>query len=213
MYNVIFSYGGPISLGQCVVTAQDDTTMVNFWLSTEFGYNAFTSLDISVGEKLYIDKDGYSIYFARISSIASNRIDLSSNPGQAVYNEVLKKGYIKPYVRRVPYLYSYPIEKYCGASLVSKGESYSVFAEANPIKSDATNTETNSVIALYFEKGNNIDEVRVNVRNGSEASVIKDINKFFRAKEDINFMSQSRKINKDIIGISSIIGSNKSKLY
>ena len=213
MYNVLFSYGGYISLGNCVVTASDDTSMAAYWNTTESGYVNFTTLDMSVGEKLYIDKSGYSVFFARISAIAASTITLSANPGQVIHNEVLKRGFVVPYIKRTPYLYSYPIYSYCGASLTSKGTSYSVFTETNPIKSDATNTETNSVISLYFKKGESIDEVKINVKNNSEASIIKDINTFFRKKEDISFSSQFKNINKDILGVNSIVASNKSKLY
>ena len=213
MYNVLFSYGSNVSLGQCVITAQDDTSMVNYYNSTEDGYTNFTRLDLSVGERLYISNSGVRIFFARISAIAANNITLSDNPGQVIHNEVLKKGFIKPYVKRVPYIYSYPCKNYCGASLSSKGESYSVFGESNPIYSDATHTSSNSVISLYFEKGNSIDEIKVNVKNGSESSAIQDINKALRQEKDISFLSEINKINKDIISINSITASNKSKLY
>ena len=212
-YNILFSYGANVSLGQCVVTAQDDTSMVNFYNSTESGYNDFTTLNLNVGEKLYASSLNYNVFFARISAIAANDITLSGNPGQVIHNEVLKKGFIKPYVKRTPYVYSYPCKNYCGASLSSKGQNYSVFGESNPIPSDATHTSTNSIISLYFEKGSSIDEIRINVKNGSEVSVVSDINKALRLEKDISFMSEINKINKDIIGINSITASNKSQLY
>ena len=212
-YNIIFSYGANVSLGQCVVTAQDDTSMVNYYNSTEDGYIDFTTLDLNVGEKLYLHNSGVNVFFARISAIAANNITLSGNPGQVIHNEVLKKGFINPYVKRTPYIYSYPCKNYCGASLSSKGDTYYVFSESNPIISDATKTSTNSVISLYFEKGNSIDEIKIGVKNGSEATAIKDINKALRTEKDISFVSEIRKINKDIIGINSITASNKSQLY
>ena len=212
-YNILFSYGANISLGACVITAQDDTSMVNYYNSTEYGYTDFTTLDLNVGEKLYATSLGDVAFFARISAIAANDITLSGNPGQVIHNEVLKKGFIKPYVKRTPYVYSYPCKNYCGASLSSKGQNYSVFGESNPIPSDATHTSTNSIISLYFEKGSSIDEIRINVKNGSEVSVVSDINKALRLEKDISFMSEINKINKDIIGINSITASNKSQLY
>ena len=212
-YNILFSYGANVSLGQCVVTAQDDTSMVNFYNSTESGYTDFTTLNLNVGEKLYINSLGVNVFFARISAIAANDITLSGNPGQVIHNEVLKKGFINPYVKRTPYIYSYPCKNYCGASLSSKGQNYSVFGESNPIISDATHTSTNSIISLYFEKGSSIDEIRINVKNGSETSAIRDINRVLREEKDISFVSEIKKINKDIIGINSITASNKSQLY
>jgi len=212
-YNILFSYGSSVFLGNCVITAQDDTSMVNYYNSTEDSYIDFTTLDLNVGEKLYVSSLGYDVFFARISAIAANDITLSGNPGQVIHNEVLKKGFIKPYVKRTPYIYSYPCKNYCGASLSSKGQNYSVFGESNPIPSDATHTSSNSVISLYFEKGNSIDEIKINVKNGSESSAIKDINRILRAEKDVSFVSEIKKINKDIIGINSITASNKSKLY
>ena len=212
-YNILFSYGANISLGACVITAQDDTSMVNYYNSTEYGYTDFTTLDLNVGEKLYATSLGDVAFFARISAIAANDITLSGNPGQVIHNQVLKNGFIKPFVTRTPYIYSYPCKNYCGASLSSKGGSYYVYGESNPILSDATQTTTNSIISLYFEKGSSIDEVRINVKRGSEASAIKGINRALRSEKDISFVSEIRKINKDIIGINSITASNKSQLY
>tara|TARA_Y100000592_G_scaffold100942_1_gene183929 strand:- start:953 stop:1597 length:645 start_codon:yes stop_codon:yes gene_type:complete len=212
-YNITFSYGANIHLGTCVVTAQDDTSMTNYYNSTESGYTDFTTLDLNVGEKLYVTYDKRNIFFARISAIAANSITLSSNPGQVIHNRVLTKGHISPYVRRTPYLYSYPCSNYCGASLSKKGENFSVYTESNPIYSDATHTETNSVISLYFLKGNNVEEIKVEVKVGSESSAIRDFQKILRLEKDVNFMSEIKKINKDVIGINSITASNKSKLY
>ena len=212
-YNVLFSYGGTISLGTCVVTAQDDTSMANYYNSTEYGYTDFTTLDLNVGEKLYVNDRGLTVFFARISAIAANSITLSGNPGQVIHNEVLRRGFIKPYVKRTPHMYSYPCKNYCGASLSSRGDSYNVFGESNPIISDSTNTSSNSVISLYFEKGNSIDEIKITVKPNSESSVIMDINKVLRLEKDISFQSEIKKINKDIIRIDSITASNKTQLY
>ena len=110
-------------------------------------------------------------------------------------------------------MYSYPCKNYCGASLSSKGDNYYVFGESNPIISDATQTRTNSVISLYFEKGSSIDEIKISVKSGSESSVIMDINKTLRQEKDISFQSEVKKINKDILRIDSVTASNKSQLY
>tara|TARA_R100000742_G_C4278764_1_gene102011 strand:- start:3672 stop:4313 length:642 start_codon:yes stop_codon:yes gene_type:complete len=213
MYNVLFSYGKNIELGQCVITAQDDTSMASYWNTTEEYYVDFTTLDMSVGEKLYIDEGQYNIYFARVSAIGASTITLSGNPGQVIYNKVLQKGSISPYIKRPIELYSYPIENYCGASVYKAGHSHRVFAESNPILSDSTLTTTNSIISLYFEKVNNIEEVRIEVKPGSEAEVINSIQKAFREKRDINFPGDSLNINRDIIKINSTISATRNKVY
>ena len=73
--------------------------------------------------------------------------------------------------------------------------------------------ETDSVLSFYYKKGNNIDEVQVVVKNGSEASVIKEFNKLLRRPNDISFNSEINKVSKDVIGINSISAANKTNLY
>ena len=213
MYNILFSYGSRVDLGPCVVTAQDDTTMESYYNSTESGYVDFSTLDITVGERIYVNQDGYNILFGRINAISSTVITLSQNPGQIIHNKILNQGFIKPFVKRTPYLYSYPCSSYCGASLTKKGNSYYTFEETVPHLNHATLVETDSVLSFYFKKGNNIDEVQVVVKNGSEASVIKEFNKLLRRPNDISFNSEINKVSKDVIGINSISAANKTNLY
>ena len=213
MYNVIFSSGGRVDFGKCVVTSQTDTSMENFYTSTETGYTDFTALDVSVGEKLYIEVKGVVIFFARISAITASTITLSQNPGQVIHNEVLKNGFINPFVKRTSQVYSYRCDKYCGASLAKNGNTYYTYAEANPILSDATKTVSNSVIVLYFEKANNIESVFIKVKDGSAKTVIMDIVKAFRQEKDIDFEREKLDINKDIIGLESISSGTRTQLY
>ena len=213
IYNILFSYGSRINLGPCVVTAQDDTTMSSFFNTTDSRYIDFTTLDITVGERLYVSQDGYSILFGRISSISASSITISQNPGQVIHNIVLKDGFIKPFIKRTPYLYSYPCASYCGISLTKKGNSYRTYAEANPLFSAATSVEEDSIISMYFKKGSNIDEVQINVKNGAEAKCIKAINKVLRLQKDIDFTTEIQKITTDIIGVNAIAAANKTNLY
>ena len=194
---------------RCVITAQDDTTMSSYWNSTESEYVDFTTLDLSVGEKLYFN----NVFFARISTIAASTITLSTNPGQYIYNEILRNGFINVDIKRTPDVYCYSIDKYCGAALIKKGESYNTYPESAPISSEVTKVTTNSIIALYFEKGNNIEDVKISVTPGYESGIINDINKYFRRGKDISFSSEKLKINKDILYIDSIVSSNNIKSY
>ena len=213
MNYITFTYGKTIKLGRCVFTAQDDTTMASYWNTTESSYKNFTTLGITAGESVYFDLDGSTIFIGRISSIAASVITLAGNPGQKVYNEILKYGYIQPYISRIPDVQSYPFSKYAGSSLSTKGSNYDSYAESNPNKSDATTVNTNSVISLFFEKGNTLEEVRINVKVGSESVVINSINKAFKQSRDISFTSDMKSINADIIGVSKIVSSSKAKFY
>ena len=194
MHYITFSYSKPVKMPRCVITAQDDTTMSSYWNSTESEYVDFTTLDLSVGEKLYFN----NVFFARISAIAASTITLSTNPGQYIYGEILRNGFINVDIKRTPDVYCYSIDKYCGAA---------------PISSEVTKVTTNSIIALYFEKGNNIEDVKISVTPGYESGIINDINKYFRRGKDISFSSEKIKINKDILYIDSIVSSNNIKSY
>ena len=55
--------------------------------------------------------------------------------------------------------------------------------------------------------------MQVVVKNGSEASVIKEFNKLLRRPNDISFNSEINKVSKDVIGINSISAANKTNLY
>ena len=221
MYNIVFSIGKNISLGSCVITASDDTTLAQYHTTDDVSrgtreslYVAFTTLDVLVGEKVFISPGFVSkVLLGRISAIASGSITLTDNPGQIAYHEVLKKGFINPFINRIPDIYSYPMDKYCGMSLIKKGEEYRTFAEINPILSDSTLVSTNSIIAMYFEKGNRVEEISINVRPGEEMDAIKNINGVLKNKKDIDFSSDISTKYSSIIGINSLSSSNKTKGY
>ena len=213
MYNVIFSFGETINLGKCVVSAKDDTTVSLFYNSTESLYKTFTSYYITPGEKVYTNIDGRKILLSPISSVTSTILTLSSNPGEIVYNEVLRKGFFTPYVVREQNIYSYPIKNYLGASLIKKGGSYYTYPEASPFNSAATATSTNSIISLFFQKGQDVDEVRINVSYDNEEKVIQDINIAFRQEKDISFGNIKNVANSNIIGINSVISSSIKDFY
>ena len=208
MYHVIFKYGQVVRLGRCVIASETDTTVASYWNTTESEYVNFTSgltPKLGYGESLYYST-GYKTndFLGRVNNIAASVITIGSNPGQRAYHEVLKNGYIEPFTKGIPTIYSYPLNGYAGARLNTIGEYYNTYAQANPNNSDATLVDTNSVISLYFKKIDKYDEVKINVRVGSEVDVIKAINKAFRAQKDIDFSSTLRTIHGDIISIKSI---------
>ena len=207
MYHVLFKYGEITQLGRCVITSETDTGIENYYTSTEDDYIDFTNLSprIGLGEKVFHKTSGYiHDFIGVIKAVSSTTITLPTSPGQRAYNEVLKNGYIEPYVKRAPVIYSYPIENYIGARLNKAGEYYNTYAQTNPNGSDATTVNTHSTISLYFKKINKYDDVKISVRLGSESNVIKAINKAFREKKDIDFSSSAQSIHTDIFNIKSI---------
>ena len=148
-----------------------------------------------------------------MSSVTSSVITLSSNPGQRAYNRILQNGFITPFIERDLNVYSYRLDKYVGASLTKSGQSFLSFAESNPLSSDATNNTNHSVISLFFEKGDVVEEVRVKVKNKTGLKVIKNINKLFRQQNDINFSGEGSTIDSDILGVSSVISTSTKDFY
>ena len=169
-YHVTFSYGETINLGRCVISSQDDTTLTQYWNSTESAYKSFTDLNIVPGERILFTEGNKSrILLARVSSVTSSVITLSSNPGQRAYNRILQNGFITPFIERDLNVYSYRLDKYVGASLTKNGQSFLSFAESNPLGSDATNNTNHSVISLFFEKGKSTGFPRAGLEANSSA--------------------------------------------
>ena len=131
MYNIIFSYGKKVDLGKCVITASDDTTLTQYYTTDDVNlarvslFTRFTQMDILVGEKVFITIEGAGkVLLGRVSAVAGGVLTLTDNPGQIAYHEILRNGFISPFIIRVPDTYSYPISKYCGMSLIKKGEEF-----------------------------------------------------------------------------------------
>ena len=165
-YHVTFSYGETIQLGRCVLSAQDDTTLSQYWTSTESAYKSFSDFNIAPGERILFNEGSQNkILLGRLSSLTASEITLSSNPGQRAYNRILQHGYITPFIERDQNIYSYRIDKYVGASLTKNGQSFVTYAESNPLSSDAVNTTNHSIVSLFFEKGDVVEEVRIKVKN------------------------------------------------
>ena len=206
-------------MGLTTVSSSTDTTMTNYYSATEDEYISFNTLDLFVGDKMYVNIGGDEVILASISAIASNQITLGSgknvttNPGEFIYSEVLKRGYIEPYVKRPTQIHSYPLSKYCGAAIYSSGYSHRAFGDTENYVSESTLHEADTIISLYFEKGRYIDEVRVKVKLGSESDVIKSINKRFREPKDISFSTDKRDIHRDIVNVETVISSNKNSIY
>ena len=115
MYSITFQFGKLINLGRCVITAQDDTTLSQYWTTTEDGYRSFSVHNLIPGEKIYYNDDDKTL-LSTISTVTSSTITLTSNPGQRAYNKVLKDGYIIPFVERENNIYSYQKNKFLNYS-------------------------------------------------------------------------------------------------
>ena len=208
MQFITFSYSNTIRLGRCSVSSVSDTTITSYWNSTESLYQDFSALGLQVGDKVFFNLDGTvgdnSILIGYITDLSATVVTISDNPGQIIYDKVLQDGYFQPYVIDEPYLYSYPVSKYCGASLESNGVSYRTYPSAQPFYGSATHTNNYGVLSLYFEKGDGIDEVKLNIKTGTSGSVIKDLNKLMKGNDDINISGSGKDILKNMISIKSI---------
>ena len=214
MYHVVFKYIETINLGRCVIDSQTDTTLSCYCSSTDDHYVDFSTTGtnglsylLNYGERLFFKCLDFPVpvFLGRVTAISSSAVTISENPGQKAYNEVLQYGYIEPFATRSMEIRSYPTNKYIGANLNIVGEKFTTFTTTNPNYSAETNTEKNSVISLFFEKGDKFEEVKISVKVGEEASVIKAINLAFRQEKDYNFSSSGSTIHPGILSVNSIV--------
>ena len=211
IYHVTFSHGANINLGRCTISSATDTTITSYWGSGEDFYQNFTNLKIVPGQILYmLSPSSKRVRLGRISAVTSTVITLASNPGVYAYEQIQKHGFLELYVEQEKSLYSYPQSRYCGASLSKQGGYYKEYDSSTSIESEVTATETNSLITLYFEKGNTFDEVRVEVYHGKESEAINAINNILTNKKNISFSTSLQSEDSKIIGINSIV-SNVAK--
>tara|TARA_R100000458_G_C8270983_1_gene245715 strand:+ start:690 stop:1340 length:651 start_codon:yes stop_codon:yes gene_type:complete len=207
-YHVVFGKSKSVDVGRCSIESNTDKTITSYWDSSSSLYQDFTSYGINTGEVLYLREGGnVPIFLGRVESISSTVLTLYANPGMFAYEQVLQNGFMLPYVIKGRELYSYPLHKYCGASLVKVGENYKSYSLTTSIESESTTVDTNSVIALYFEKGDAMDEVRVSVKAGKENIAIRKINNIFSQQKNIDFQTEISQADSTIIGIDSIVSS------
>jgi hypothetical protein len=208
MQFITFSYSNIIRLGRCSISSVSDTTITSFWNSTESQYQAFDSLGVQIGDKVFFNPQGSisdkAILIGYVTNLSATVVTISDNPGQIVYDNMLQEGYFQPFIMDEPYLYSYPVSKYCGASLENKGNTYRTYPSAQPFHSAATYTKEYGVLSLYFEKGDGVDEVKLNVQAGTAGLVIKDLNKLMKGNNDINISGSGKDILKNMVGVKSI---------
>lgn len=209
---VTFSYSKIINLGRCSISSATDTTITSYWNSTEDGYQDFASKEVEVGDKIFFSTNRSAmlediILLGYIKDISATVVTISSNPGEIAYNEILRHGYITPFIKHSPYLYSYPISKYCGASLETNGSDYKTHPSAEPYGSAKTQVSENAVISLYFEKGDAVDEVKINIKPGTAMSVIQDLNKLFKSGNDVGISGSGANKIKNMISVKSITSS------
>ena len=208
MQFITFSYSNIIRLGRCSISSVSDKTITSYWNSTESQYQAFNSLGVQIGDKVFFNLEGTvadnSILIGYVTNLSATVVTISDNPGQIVYDKMLQDGYFQPFIIDEPYLYSYPVSKYCGASLEIKGNTYRTYPSAQPFHSAATYTKEYGVLSLYFEKGDGVDEVKLNVQAGTAGLVIKDLNKLMKGNNDINISGSGKDILKNMISVKSI---------
>lgn len=215
MYSVIFTYGKDIEIPASVITSSTDTTLSQYYLSSEPGYSAYNELGLSVGDDVYIDKPSgaSSVYISTISAIAAGTLTISSNPGTYPLGICQRNGFIVPYVKKEKTLTSYPLYNYCGMYVVSFGNFYTTYPANEPYESSATTTSTNSVLAICFKKGEVIEEIRITVLRGRELEAIQKTNAAFRAESDLNFDSFLSKQTNPIVSVDTIVSNNISSGY
>ena len=205
-YHVTFSHGSNIDIGRCTISSSTDTTITNYFSSGETGYQNFTSLNVVPGQVLYMrTKNPKRVRLGRISAVSSTVITLATNPGVFAYEKIQQDGFIYLYVEQEMSLYSYPQTKYCGAFLSKQGGLYKEYDSSTSIESEVTKTETNSIITLYFEKGSQFDEVRVEVFYGNEIEAINTINNILTNTKNISFSTLIQSADSKIVKLNSIV--------
>jgi hypothetical protein len=214
MYHVTFSFGRNINVGRCVISSSTDTTITSYYESTSSSFQDFTSLKIVPGHLLYINTQNYSnVLLGRVSAVTATTITLATNPGVYAYEQVLQNGFIEIYVKTITSLYSYRQDKYCGALLTKQGENYRAYSLTSSIDSDAITVTSNSIISLYFEKPNGIDEVRVNVQEGNELNALQAINQLITNEKNVDFSTFISTQDNKILSINGIVSNTATDNY
>jgi|TARA_R100000084_G_C4653981_1_gene151619 uncharacterized protein affecting Mg2+/Co2+ transport len=217
MYNIIFSYGKDVHLGECDVTAKNTNLLVSHWLATDEKFRDFATLGLAVGDKIFIQDPNssysYKTLVSTISGVATGVITMSSNAGNIVYGAVQRYGFVKPIVQKEKTLILYPRNNFCGMRVVSFGESYTTYPEDIEYAGGSTITSTHSVLGIMFKQGNSIEEVRITVQIDKEKETMKQISEVFREENDIFFDSLMTKKNNAIISVNSIVSNNTASGY
>ena len=217
MYNIIFSYGKDIHLGECDVAAKNSNLLVSHWLTTDAKFRDFATLGLAVGDKIFIQDPNnaysYRTLISTISSVATGVITMSSNAGNIVYGAVQRYGFVKPIVQKAKTLMLYPRNNFLGMRVVSFGESYTTYPEDIEYAGGSTITSTHSVLAIMFKQGDGIEEVRISVQKDEERVVMQQISAAFREENDIVFDSLLIKKNNSIISVDSIVSNNTASGY
>ena len=203
MKNVIFKHKDKATLSYVYLQSNADTVLWNYYSTGDPKFTDSTDFSLQSGDKVYWNNkySGDKELVGTVSATAtvSGRVTLADATDASLYEATQAYGFFECFVIKSSTIVSYPINQFRGARM-------------NDSSNKTIKTEfSTEIVSLYFERGPGyLDEVRLNIIDGSALSFISDFNKLLKSinTNDIVFRDGLyRNISSSLRGVNKILTS------